>query len=164
MRHGRFSDGGWRREMLQEVVGSGAIHSVGIGTGTKLYISNLEYGVSNEDIKVFMCISICFSYQVRAIYQNQLFLLVRAAFLYTLSQSQGVLDTINFVSVYNRYHMHEHPICIYQRLNMFHKFIAKIYDFFHEFVLPKDLVVVFIRYILILSNLLVPINYKGRTC
>lgn len=26
-----------------------------IETGTKLYISNLEYGVSNEDIKVFNC-------------------------------------------------------------------------------------------------------------
>mgnify|MGYP007069681389 CR=1 FL=1 len=49
---GGFSDGGWRREMLQEVVGSAAIRSVGIETGTKLYLSNLEYGVSNEDIKV----------------------------------------------------------------------------------------------------------------
>jgi hypothetical protein len=50
--HGGFSDGGWCREMLQEVAGSSAIRSVGIETGTKLYISNLEYGVSNEDIKV----------------------------------------------------------------------------------------------------------------
>lgn len=28
-----------------------------IQTGTKLYISNLDYGVSNEDIKVFILLS-----------------------------------------------------------------------------------------------------------
>lgn len=34
-------------------VSAAAARSSSIETGTKLYISNLEYGVSNEDIKVF---------------------------------------------------------------------------------------------------------------
>eukprot|EP00250_Pteridium_aquilinum_P035501 c9523_g1_i1 orf=130-912(+) len=44
------SNSGWRRELLGEVVGT-AVRSLGIETGTKLYLSNLDYGVSNEDIK-----------------------------------------------------------------------------------------------------------------
>ena len=34
-------------------VAAAAARSSSIESGTKLYISNLEYGVSNEDIKVF---------------------------------------------------------------------------------------------------------------
>ncbi|KAI5071552.1 hypothetical protein GOP47_0013803 [Adiantum capillus-veneris] len=43
----RRPDGGWRRDMFEDAVGS----ALGIETSTKLYISNLDYGVSNEDIK-----------------------------------------------------------------------------------------------------------------
>lgn len=46
----RGGDGAWRRDFFDDVVGS-AVQSLGIETGTKLYISNLDYGVSNEDIK-----------------------------------------------------------------------------------------------------------------
>ncbi|MCO5611554.1 hypothetical protein L7F22_065807 [Adiantum nelumboides] len=45
------SDNAWRRDVLEEIVGP-SVRSVGIETGTKLYLSNLDYGVSNEDIKV----------------------------------------------------------------------------------------------------------------
>ncbi|KAI5066201.1 hypothetical protein GOP47_0018825 [Adiantum capillus-veneris] len=43
-------DNGWRRDVLEDIVGP-SVRSVGIETGTKLYLSNLDYGVSNEDIK-----------------------------------------------------------------------------------------------------------------
>eukprot|EP00250_Pteridium_aquilinum_P013906 c21650_g2_i2 orf=241-1011(-) len=43
----RRPDGGWRRDMFEDAVGS----ALGIETSTKLFISNLDYGVSNEDIK-----------------------------------------------------------------------------------------------------------------
>lgn len=43
----RQGGGGWRREVLNDM----AVRSLGIETGTKLYLSNLDYGVSNEDIK-----------------------------------------------------------------------------------------------------------------
>ena len=43
--------------MNQGHVGGGRTSS--IETGTKLYISNLDYGVSNEDIKVNFVLSIC---------------------------------------------------------------------------------------------------------
>lgn len=39
-----------------------------IETGTKLYISNLEYGVSNEDIKVLL------SHMSMLLYEVQIFL------------------------------------------------------------------------------------------
>lgn len=38
---------GWRRDLFEDAVGS----ALGIETSTKLFISNLDYGVSNEDIK-----------------------------------------------------------------------------------------------------------------
>lgn len=41
------SNTGWRREVLGDM----AVRSLGIETGTKLYLSNLDYGVSNDDIK-----------------------------------------------------------------------------------------------------------------
>lgn len=44
------NDNGWRREVLGDIVGP-SVRSVGIETGTKLYLSNLDYGVSNDDIK-----------------------------------------------------------------------------------------------------------------
>lgn len=39
---------------VDQVIGNGGpgARSSSIETGTKLYISNLDYGVSNEDIKV----------------------------------------------------------------------------------------------------------------
>ncbi len=46
-------DGAWQHDLYDEaaaVVPSS--RSLGIETGTKLYISNLDYGVSNDDIKV----------------------------------------------------------------------------------------------------------------
>lgn len=43
--------------MNQGHVGGGRTSS--IETGTKLYISNLDYGVSNEDVKVNFVLSIC---------------------------------------------------------------------------------------------------------
>ncbi|KAH7405463.1 hypothetical protein KP509_15G071200 [Ceratopteris richardii] len=45
-----FNDNGWRREALDDIFTTSA-RSAGIETGTKLYLSNLDYGVSNEDIK-----------------------------------------------------------------------------------------------------------------
>lgn len=46
----RSASTAWRRDLFEDVVGS-AVRSLGIETGTKLYLSNLDYGVSNEDIK-----------------------------------------------------------------------------------------------------------------
>lgn len=37
----------WRPDLFND-----SMAASGIETGTKLYISNLDYGVSNEDIKV----------------------------------------------------------------------------------------------------------------
>jgi hypothetical protein len=37
----------WRPDLFSD-----SMAASGIETGTKLYISNLDYGVSNEDIKV----------------------------------------------------------------------------------------------------------------
>lgn len=42
----RGSNVAWRQHLFEDVV-----QSVGIDTGTKLYLSNLDYRVSNEDIK-----------------------------------------------------------------------------------------------------------------
>ena len=39
---------GWRPDLFEDAVGN----ALGIDTGAKLFISNLEYGVSNEDIEV----------------------------------------------------------------------------------------------------------------
>lgn len=46
----RGAGSAWGRDLFKDVVGS-AVRSFGIETGTKLYISNLDYGVSNEDIR-----------------------------------------------------------------------------------------------------------------
>lgn len=43
----RLPDAGWRRDLFGDALGS----ALGIETSTKLFISNLDYGVSNEDIK-----------------------------------------------------------------------------------------------------------------
>lgn len=40
-----------RRDLFED--GMVAAGLTGIETGTKLYISNLDYGVSNDDIKVY---------------------------------------------------------------------------------------------------------------
>jgi THO complex subunit 4 len=51
--HRAPTDGAWQHDLYDEaaaVVPSS--RSLGIETGTKLYISNLDYGVSNDDIKV----------------------------------------------------------------------------------------------------------------
>ena len=46
----------WQHDMFSDPIaarpGPGAARVSAIETGTKLYISNLEYGVSNDDIKV----------------------------------------------------------------------------------------------------------------
>lgn len=47
----RATDAVWRHDLFEDG-GRGAVSSVGIETGTKLYVSNLDYGVSNGDIKV----------------------------------------------------------------------------------------------------------------
>ena len=39
----------WKQEMFTDGASS-------METGTKLYISNLEYGVSNDDMKVFLLV------------------------------------------------------------------------------------------------------------
>lgn len=52
----RAPDSAWQHDMYDDVqaVVPAAARGVGGGieTGTKLYISNLDYGVSNDDIKV----------------------------------------------------------------------------------------------------------------
>jgi len=40
----------WRHDLFDESMKAAGL--TGVETGTKLYISNLDYGVSNEDIKV----------------------------------------------------------------------------------------------------------------
>lgn len=40
----------WRHDLFED--GMAAAGLTGIESGTKLYVSNLDYGVSNEDIKV----------------------------------------------------------------------------------------------------------------
>lgn len=47
-------EGVWQRDLYENVtqVLPAPVRPLGIETGTKLYISNLDYGVSNDDIKV----------------------------------------------------------------------------------------------------------------
>eukprot|EP00249_Psilotum_nudum_P012390 c23752_g1_i3 orf=536-1261(+) len=45
------SDGPWQHDLFEDGAGAAPVRPLGIETGTKLYISNLDYGVSNEDIK-----------------------------------------------------------------------------------------------------------------
>ena len=44
--------GGLRHDLFEDAVGS----ALGIDAGAKLFISNLGYGVSNEDIKVILAV------------------------------------------------------------------------------------------------------------
>ena len=48
----RNPDGQWDHDMFEEDAGASLKPNTGIETGTKLFISNLDFGVSNEDIKV----------------------------------------------------------------------------------------------------------------
>lgn len=52
---GRAKDLVWQHDLFNDSMR--AVGLTGIETGTKLYISNLEFGVSNEDIKVRSSIS-----------------------------------------------------------------------------------------------------------
>lgn len=48
----KVTDGPWQHDLFEGDAGAAPRGSnMGIETGTKLYISNLDYGVSNEDIK-----------------------------------------------------------------------------------------------------------------
>lgn len=51
----RAPDTTWQHDLFEDGAGAGVApgggRSMGIETGTKLYISNLDYGVSNDDIK-----------------------------------------------------------------------------------------------------------------
>lgn len=49
------SEGVWQHDMFEkvtEILPPFAVRPLGIETGTKLYISNLDYAVSTDDIKV----------------------------------------------------------------------------------------------------------------
>jgi len=48
-------DAAWQHDMYPAVAagGGGGGRVSALETGTKLYISNLDFGVSNEDIKVY---------------------------------------------------------------------------------------------------------------
>ena len=48
----RAPDTVWQHDMYSDSVAPSAPRASAIQTGTKVYISNLDYGVSNDDIKV----------------------------------------------------------------------------------------------------------------
>lgn len=51
----RAPDSTWQHDLFEDGMGGASapgFRASGIETGTKLYISNLDYGVSNDDIKV----------------------------------------------------------------------------------------------------------------
>ena len=58
---GAPEEGQWEHDLFEEGSGAAPLKpNMGIETGTKVLISNLDFGVSNEDIKVIMnSVSIC---------------------------------------------------------------------------------------------------------
>lgn len=49
----RAPEGQWEHDLFEEGASVAPLRpNTGIETGTKLFISNLDFGVSNEDIKV----------------------------------------------------------------------------------------------------------------
>ena len=52
---GAPEEGQWEHDLFEEGSGAAPLKpNMGIETGTKVLISNLDFGVSNEDIKVIM--------------------------------------------------------------------------------------------------------------
>jgi THO complex subunit 4 len=56
--HRAPTDSAWQHDLYNDDTAvAPSSRSLGIETGTKLYISNLDYGVSNDDIKVSLIAS-----------------------------------------------------------------------------------------------------------
>lgn len=80
-------DTAWGHDMFPAAGGRAS----SIETGTKLYISNLDYGVSNEDIKVFLSYSPCIFFEMSIVL---LFLILKGSIYWRCCHILSLKDSL----------------------------------------------------------------------